>query len=92
MQPRTVSTGDLNLITLDSNSNKVSQCINLLTSYGLENTVDLPTYVSTRTGNDTTCHDHLWHKIKIPHSSYVVSPKISDPYSIITIFNADVFE
>ena len=45
VQSSIVLTGDLSLNILVSNSIKVSQYINLLTSYALENTIDLPTYV-----------------------------------------------
>ena len=58
VQSRIIWTNDLNLNFFDSNSIKVSRYINLLTSYGQKITIDLPTYVWTRTGTDTTCLDH----------------------------------
>ena len=52
-------------LNTDSNSNKVGQYINLLTSYGLEITVDLSIYLCNSIGNDKTYLGHLRHNINI---------------------------
>ena len=84
-----ILTGNLNLNVCEENpSNNVNDYVNLLTSYGLQNTINLPTRICDRTGNDTSCLDHFWHNLSVPHSSYVISPSISDHYYIATIFDA----
>ena len=87
----TVLTGDFNINSL-SNDLLCNEYINLMTSFGFVNEINIPTYVSPITGSDMSCIDHLWHNYSFSTvtNSYVIKTALSDHYAIFCIFNLDV--
>ena len=82
---RTEFAGDFNTDVL-SNSNAMRNYVDTFHQYGLINEINLPTYVSPSTGIVTSSIDHLWHNLNCSRRSYVVSPALSDHYTICVVF------
>ena len=74
---KVIISGDMNVNILEKTNESASYC-ELFTSYGFNNEISLPTYVSPTTGEETSCLDHLYHNLSCCGDSFVVSPGISD--------------
>ena len=82
--------GDININTLDSQSTNASYYENLLESYGLRNEITVPTHVNPSTNEDGSCLDHIVHNMVQKSESFVLSPNISDHYSVVTVFHQSI--
>ena len=83
---RSVLTGDFNLDILKPNSPVISDFINVLSSFGFLYAISKPTYFSNETGS---CLDNFWYNLKLPISSYVVAPPLSDHMGVVLSINAN---
>ena len=83
---KSIIVGDFN-IDISSFSSTVSQYIDISTSYGFVNEVNINTYVSPITYQDKSILDHVWHNLKLKCETLIVRPALSDHYSICSIFD-----
>ena len=83
---RAVLTGDFNLDVMKDDSPVVTDLIDILASFGFSYAINKPTHFSTETGS---CLDNFWYNLKLPISSYVVSPPLADHMGIILSINAN---
>ena len=79
--------GDFNLDTLDVLKPYVSRYTDLLTSYGLQNHVNLPTYITPNTLSGSSCLDHIWSNLCVGSRCFVINPPLSDHNPVAVIFD-----
>ena len=60
-------------------------------TYGLNNFINVSTYVSPITSSDTSCQDHMWHNLNITVKSYIVYPCLTDHYFIAIVFETHLY-
>ena len=71
----TVFAGDFKIDVMKK-STVTRKYINMFHQYSFANEINLPTFISPSRGSATSSIDHVWHKLNVPRSSYVVSPAL----------------
>ena len=84
---KSIFLGDYNINSSDDCENNTSlDYQSIFSSYGYQNEITLPTYVSPSTLSDKSCIDHIWHNLSLRSSSFILTPNISDHYAVSVIF------
>ena len=88
---RCILVGDFNMNILKSNEcSYVGNYVNILSSYGFVQCVDVPTYFSPTLTRPTTALDHIWHNLATNSNTYILYPPLSDHMGVATVLNVSL--
>ena len=88
---RSIFAGDFNLNTIQTPlCNRTNEYNNMMQSFGYENFINVPTYISPQNDTETSCLDHIWANFACRNArGFTVGPNLSDHYAVCCIF--DIF-
>ena len=89
---KTILVGDFNIDALSPSDNHSTDYIDIVSSYGLQNVIDVPTYISPISGVELSSLDHICHNLRFSCNSFVIEPALADHYAVACIFDANSSE
>ena len=88
---RTVIAGDMNIDVLKADKCKLtSDYLNMMSSFGFANGINIPTYESPATNTESSCLDHIWSNMAHDTSNFVISSGIADHFAVCAVFKLNV--